>query len=661
MTRLAALLTLTAFAVAPASALAQAAPPLDEFSALRFSPAPGARNYLATEGATLPAHLTPSVGLVLDYANDPFVLYNATCQPDDVTNCETTGVERHLLHHSLTGHLFGTIALFDRLQVGLVLPLAYATGQSFAYTTGMGTFAELSGGKAFGLGDPRLTIKGLLFGEGIDGLHFAASAFVTAPVGQLTAEDRYIGEDTVTAGGYFIGEFVQRGFHIAANAGAIYRPRRVLFSTEVGSQLSYRVALGYDVTPLIMVFAEVEGGSTFTLQVDENPMEARLAGRYSVGDFAFTLGGGAGVVSGVGVPVFRVLAGAAWAPVRSDSDGDGIDDADDGCPTEVEDIDGYLDEDGCPDTDNDADGLLDGADRCPDEAEDMDRHEDEDGCPDLDNDGDGVQDGYDSCPDEAEDMDGDRDEDGCPDHDRDRDGINDDVDVCPDQPEDTDGFGDDDGCPEDDFDGDGIPDDSDECPDQPEMINGVSDQDGCPEEDSDGDGIPDEADRCPNEPETMNGRADTDGCPDGEVLVRVEGERIVLLEQVQFRTASANIRGRLSSMILDAVATILQRNPQYRRVRVEGHTDDRGAAEGNRRLSLQRAQACVDYLTGHGVAAGRLHAEGLGPDRPLGSNETPEGRESNRRVEFHIEPVTPGAAAAPAAPAAPAADAEPTE
>ena len=64
------------------------------------------------------------------------------------------------------------------------------------------------------------------------------------------------------------------------------------------------------------------------------------------------------MLSGVGTPVFRIIAGAAYQPAGIDSDGDGIGDNVDACPTEPEDKDGYLDDDGCPDTDND--GLTDG-------------------------------------------------------------------------------------------------------------------------------------------------------------------------------------------------------------------------------------------------------------------------------------------------------------
>jgi outer membrane protein OmpA-like peptidoglycan-associated protein len=98
-----------------------------------------------------------------------------------------------------------------------------------------------------------------------------------------------------------------------------------------------------------------------------------------------------------------------------DTDGDGIMDPDDKCPTEPEDKDSFQDEDGCPDPDNDADGLPDTGDKCPNEPEDKDSFQDEDGCPDPDNDGDGILDASDKCVNEPETKNSYQDEDGCPD------------------------------------------------------------------------------------------------------------------------------------------------------------------------------------------------------------------------------------------------------
>lgn len=65
-------------------------------------------------------------------------------------------------------------------------------------------------------------------------------------------------------------------------------------------------------------------------------------------------------------------------------------------------------------SDTDADGLIDASDRCPNEPEDVEGYEDQDGCPDADNDGDGIEDYQDICCFAAEDADGEQDEDGCP-------------------------------------------------------------------------------------------------------------------------------------------------------------------------------------------------------------------------------------------------------
>jgi parallel beta-helix repeat protein len=98
-----------------------------------------------------------------------------------------------------------------------------------------------------------------------------------------------------------------------------------------------------------------------------------------------------------------------------DADNDGISDNLDKCASIAEDIDGFQDDDGCPDFDNDNDGIYDAQDKCPNEAEDLDAFEDKDGCPDLDNDKDGILDAADVCPNSQETVNGYKDQDGCPD------------------------------------------------------------------------------------------------------------------------------------------------------------------------------------------------------------------------------------------------------
>jgi outer membrane protein OmpA-like peptidoglycan-associated protein len=108
------------------------------------------------------------------------------------------------------------------------------------------------------------------------------------------------------------------------------------------------------------------------------------------------------------------LKPSGYEPIPPDRDGDGISNFKDQCPEKAEDLDGFQDEDGCPDEDDDNDGVPDATDQCEGEVEDTDGFQDEDGCPDPDNDNDGVLDGDDMCPSEAESANFYRDADGCP-------------------------------------------------------------------------------------------------------------------------------------------------------------------------------------------------------------------------------------------------------
>jgi len=121
------------------------------------------------------------------------------------------------------------------------------------------------------------------------------------------------------------------------------------------------------------------------------------------------------ISAGVACPSEGVTVKDLLADPWPDADGDAVTGEDEKCPWEIEDRDGYLDHDGCPEPDNDGDGIPDRQDQCPNEAEDLDGYGDEDGCPEHDNDGDGIPDEVDACRDVAETINGFSDEDGCPD------------------------------------------------------------------------------------------------------------------------------------------------------------------------------------------------------------------------------------------------------
>lgn len=219
------------------------------------------------------------------------------------------------------------------------------------------------------------------------------------------------------------------------------------------------------------------------------------------------------------------------------------------------------------------------------------------------------------------------------DRDTDGDGYPDSVDACPTEKEDGKPPQPTDGCPaSSDRDGDGIPDVEDQCPDKAEDKDGIQDEDGCPEDDADNDGIPDVQDKCPTEPGKRSPIAEKNGCPSN--LDFGEDGSVKLLKPIEFETGRATIKP-VSFPILDEVLDLLKSRPGIR-IGVYGHTDSRGTAPNNLRLSKDRAAAVRNYLQGKGIAANRLESEGFGQTQPVASNDTDDGRAKNRRVEFKI-------------------------
>ncbi|MDX1708300.1 MAG: OmpA family protein [Desulfobacterales bacterium] len=138
--------------------------------------------------------------------------------------------------------------------------------------------------------------------------------------------------------------------------------------------------------------------------------------------------------------------------------------------------------------------------------------------------------------------------------------------------------------------------------------------------DSDGDGVYDNADQCPDTPKGAT--VDKRGC--------------WVLTGVTFDTSKWEIKSRYYP-ILNSVVDILRKNPNLK-LEIEGHTDNRGAADYNQRLSENRAKAVMDYLIARGIASNRLSARGYGFEQPAASNATAAGRAQNRRVELRPLP-----------------------
>jgi outer membrane protein OmpA-like peptidoglycan-associated protein len=259
-----------------------------------------------------------------------------------------------------------------------------------------------------------------------------------------------------------------------------------------------------------------------------------------------------------------------------------------------------------PKVDTDMDGIFDNEDSCPTVAGLAVFR----GCPDTD--GDGVEDGRDDCPVIA----GLVEFNGCPDSDGD--GIKDGEDKCPSVPG-VAAFG---GCP--DTDGDGIEDAMDKCP----TFAGISAFQGCP--DTDMDGTEDSKDKCPK----TYGPISNSGCP---VIEAADREVLTFaMKAVQFQLGKATLVNE-SYGVLNQIVNIMNKYPDYK-LSIDGHTDNTGTAEVNRKLSENRAKACYDYLQSKGIPASRMSYQGFGPTKPIADNSTYSGRTLNRRVEFNLTP-----------------------
>lgn len=182
-----------------------------------------------------------------------------------------------------------------------------------------------------------------------------------------------------------------------------------------------------------------------------------------------------------------------------------------------------------------------------------------------------------------------------------------------------------------DRDGDGIPDEKDRCPDEP----GPRSNDGCPveeeltqnpEEDTDNDGILNKDDDCPN----TFGVKENKGCP---IVKEDEQETLdIAIRNLEFEWDEAIIMDT-SLPYLAKLANLLLDKEDWE-FYIAGHTDNSGTEEYNFRLSKRRAFAVQEYLTGKGVNEKRITVEYFGEYMPIATNDTPEGRQKNRRVEM---------------------------
>jgi outer membrane protein OmpA-like peptidoglycan-associated protein len=518
--------------------------------------------------------------LTFGYALDPLV-YEATRG--------SVESERYaVVAHQLAAHATFSYGLFDRVVFYAGLPV------NLVMSGVDDPEPPIQAADGAGLGDAWLGGRVRLLGARDDAFALALQASLSLPSARWTNDAmRYSGDPGVIVHPELLAELRTGGLRFTANVGG--RLRAVDRSDVATLVISHELTLGAAVSaPLwkndagasLSAHLEFFGATTvadaFARETSPFEMLFGLRAQPTCG-VHLGLAGGTGLSRGYGAPDFRGVLSVGYAASTCD-----VAPVEEAAP-EIGDADG--------------DGLRDDADRCANEPEDVDDFEDADGCPDLDNDGDGVPDANDGAPMEPEDRDGVEDADGVPDLDDDRDGVPDASDACRNEPEDRDGF---------------------------------QDADGCPETDNDRDTVLDPTDRCPLAP----GRPEDGGCP-RTVRLDIDTGTIVILQKVEFATNRDVILDR-SFPILDEVRAILAANEQITRIRIEGHTDDRGADAANLDLSTRRAASVVRWLVEHAIAGVRMEGWGCGELHPTASNGNDEGRQANRRVEFHIvDPAPP--------------------
>jgi len=290
---------------------------------------------------------------------------------------------------------------------------------------------------------------------------------------------------------------------------------------------------------------------------------------------------------------FAATIGLHWifGGKARDVDLDGVRDWLDQCPATP--IGATVDPKGCP-TDTDRDSVLDGIDQCPNTP--LGCLVDKRGCS-VDADGDSVCDGIDQCPDTPKGATVDAK--GCP-IDSDRDSVYDGIDQCPNTP-----------------------------------LGAIVDARGCPK-DSDGDGVPDGLDKCPGTPAGL--QVDATGCV--VEAARLEAELMetgmIRLRNVNFETGKSNLLPD-SYEPLNTVGSVLIKWPDLK-IEIGGHTDSRGTAKANQKLSESRAKSVRTYLVGKypTLKPSQLTAKGYGSSRAIVPNNNEANMAKNRRVEFVV-------------------------
>jgi hypothetical protein len=381
-----------------------------QLNLLRTEIAPGPGGLGPVEGAEVAPPLGLSFHLALGVARRPLQLLPLV--PVPLSSPVPVDWQGH-------GELGLALGLPAHLQVGVAIPFVFAQTEA----------GDASTGVHGGPGDVRIEAKwqalrlGSTADQGLlpDGGEGDEAGTSTPPVArQLLLAIKLIGTIPGGTPGRFLSD---EGFTLTPGTtlqgrlgpvttyldlGVRVRGERTYLDVHQGHELRFGIGLAGRVHPQVELGAALFGGSTLADKTT-TPVEALGLVRGHLGPVELTLAGGGAVVDGVGAPSWRVLAllryrgdwlvsgeepPATFPPLSGPPLRTGGDVEPGGGPEVLPRTRGRLDSGG----DRDGDGVPDAVDRCPDEPEDIDGFQDEDGCPDPDNDQDGVPDVSDACP-----------------------------------------------------------------------------------------------------------------------------------------------------------------------------------------------------------------------------------------------------------------------
>ncbi|HKO52959.1 MAG TPA: OmpA family protein [Polyangiaceae bacterium] len=492
--------------------------------------------------------------------------------PLAVYDADTGDQAGAIIRHQFITHLGASFVVLDRLRFALNMPVLFYQSGD-AFEVG-GQTLKADGGSH--IGDLRLGADVRIFGAYGGPATFALGAQVYLPTG---SRDAFQSDGStrfvpraLVAGE--IGPFVYGGrFEVIIRKDSSFGDKDNGTSAFLGAAAGVRIKR-LVLGPEVMASTVLQSDA---FERTTTPAELLFGAHYFTRGVRFGLGAGTGLSRGFGAPDARVLGNLEWAPEPESKQAP---------PTPA-----------VVDPDRDRDGVSNAVDACPDEAGVAHADPKKNGCPVSDRDHDQVPDELDACPVEAGVATGDPKTNGCPDADQDR-----------------------------------IPDIEDACPNEPGVATSDPKTNGCPPpKDTDADGVMDPEDACPTAAGPKTADPKTNGCP----VARLEQNEIRILEPVKFANNSDRLLPE-SEPVLTSVMDVLQAHPEITKLEVRGHTDSRGGAAANLGLSKRRAASVMRWLTAHGVAASRLGSAGLGQTRPIDTNDTDEGRQNNRRVEFRI-------------------------